>query len=135
MRCNNGTDRAKWDCDRVRDALRAYVREMLAAPNAVLVIDETGFLKKGHKSVGGERSVQWYGWTHRKLPDRRVSHLSEFAWTHMAGSRMISAEKLQEMVEADCGRAGQWNSVLRKRKERWVWMSTKCVPGRDSSVT
>jgi SRSO17 transposase len=41
---------------------------------------------------------------------------------------------LQEMVEA-LGRAGQWNSVLRKRKERWVWMSTKCVPGRDGSVT
>ncbi len=48
-------DRAKWDCDGVRDALRAYVCEMLAAPNAVLVIDETGFLKKGHKSVGVQR--------------------------------------------------------------------------------
>ena len=48
-------DRAKWDCDGLRDALRAYVREMLAAPNAVLVIDETGFLKKGHKSVGVQR--------------------------------------------------------------------------------
>jgi SRSO17 transposase len=48
-------DRAKWDCDGVRDALRSYVREMLAAPNAVLVIDETGFLKKGRKSVGVQR--------------------------------------------------------------------------------
>ncbi len=48
-------DRARWDCDGVRDALRAYVREMLAAPNAVLVIDETGLLKKGHKSVGVQR--------------------------------------------------------------------------------
>jgi SRSO17 transposase len=48
-------DRARWNCDGVRDALHAYVREMLAAPNAVLVIDETGFLKKGHKSVGVQR--------------------------------------------------------------------------------
>src|SRR6266700_7479877 len=48
-------DRAKWDCDGVRNALRAYVHEMLAAPNAVLVIDETGFLKKGLKSVGVQR--------------------------------------------------------------------------------
>jgi SRSO17 transposase len=48
-------DRAKWDCDGVRDALRAYVLETLAAPNAVLVIDETGFLKKGTKSVGVQR--------------------------------------------------------------------------------
>ncbi|GHO61728.1 hypothetical protein KSC_006200 [Ktedonobacter sp. SOSP1-52] len=48
-------DRAKWDCDGVRGVLRAYVCEMLAAPNAVLVVDETGFLKKGYKSVGVQR--------------------------------------------------------------------------------
>jgi SRSO17 transposase len=48
-------DRAKWDCDGVRDALRMYVWETLAEPNAVLAIDETGFLKKGRKSVGVQR--------------------------------------------------------------------------------
>lgn len=48
-------DRAKWDCDEVRDELRAYVVETLATPNAVLVVDETGFLKKGTKSVGVQR--------------------------------------------------------------------------------
>ncbi len=48
-------DRAKWDCDGVRDALHAYVREALSTPDAVLVIDETGFLKKGDKSVGVQR--------------------------------------------------------------------------------
>ncbi len=47
--------RAKWDCDGVRDELRTYVAETLAAPNAVLVIDETGFLKKGTRSVGVQR--------------------------------------------------------------------------------
>jgi SRSO17 transposase len=48
-------DRAKWDCDGVRDALRAFIQKTLASPNAVLVIDETGFLKKGRKSVGVQR--------------------------------------------------------------------------------
>ncbi|WP_236601496.1 IS701 family transposase [Ktedonobacter sp. SOSP1-52] len=48
-------DRAKWDCDGVRDELRTYVVETLAAPKAVLVIDETVFLKKGTKSVGVQR--------------------------------------------------------------------------------
>jgi SRSO17 transposase len=48
-------DRARWDCNGVRDALRAYVMETIAAPNAVVVIDETGFLKKGRKSVGVQR--------------------------------------------------------------------------------
>lgn len=48
-------DRARWDCDGVRDALRVYVWQKLATPNAVVVIDETGFLKKGRKSVGVQR--------------------------------------------------------------------------------
>ena len=46
---------AKWDADEVRDDLRAYVVERLGDPRAVLVIDETGFLKQGTKSVGVKR--------------------------------------------------------------------------------
>jgi len=47
--------RADWDPDAVRDDLRAYVVEQLGDPQAVLVVDETGFLKKGPKSVGVQR--------------------------------------------------------------------------------
>jgi SRSO17 transposase len=47
--------RAVWDADAVRDELRAYVVERLGDPAAVLVVDETGFLKKGTKSVGVHR--------------------------------------------------------------------------------
>jgi SRSO17 transposase len=43
---------ARWDADAVRDDLRAYVLDHLADDQAVLVVDETGFLKKGVKSVG-----------------------------------------------------------------------------------
>jgi SRSO17 transposase len=46
---------ARWDAGEVRDDLREYVVEHLADPEAVLVIDETGFLKKGEKSVGVSR--------------------------------------------------------------------------------
>jgi SRSO17 transposase len=46
---------AKWDADAVRDDLCAYVLEHLSDPRAVLVIDETGFLKQGTKSVGVKR--------------------------------------------------------------------------------
>lgn len=46
---------AKWDAEAVRDDLRAYVLEHLADPAAVLIVDETGFLKKGTKSVGVQR--------------------------------------------------------------------------------
>ena len=48
-------NRAVWDSDEVRDQLQAYVREMIAGPDGMLVIDETGFLKKGKKSVGVQR--------------------------------------------------------------------------------
>jgi len=43
---------AHWDADVVRDDLVNYVVEHLADPQAVLVLDETGFVKKGSKSVG-----------------------------------------------------------------------------------
>lgn len=46
---------ADWDADAVRDDLRAYVVEHLGAPDGVLIVDETGFLKKGTKSVGVQR--------------------------------------------------------------------------------
>lgn len=46
---------AQWDADAVRDDLRAYVVAHLGDPAAVLVIDETGFLKKGTKSAGVAR--------------------------------------------------------------------------------
>jgi SRSO17 transposase len=46
---------AEWDVDAVRDDLRAYVSEQLGDPGGVLVVDETGFLKKGTKSVGVQR--------------------------------------------------------------------------------
>jgi SRSO17 transposase len=47
--------RADWDADAVRDDLLRYVAESLGDPGGVLVVDETGFLKKGTKSVGVAR--------------------------------------------------------------------------------
>ena len=44
-----------WDADQVRDDLQGYVVEHLGDPGGVLVVDETGFLKQGRKSVGVKR--------------------------------------------------------------------------------
>lgn len=47
--------RAGWDADAVRDDLVGYARGHLGHPDGVLVVDETGFLKKGTKSCGVAR--------------------------------------------------------------------------------
>jgi SRSO17 transposase len=46
---------AIWDADGVRDDLRDYVVEHLGDPDGILIVDETGFLKKGTKSCGVAR--------------------------------------------------------------------------------
>ena len=47
--------RGRWDADALRDLVRAYVVEHLADEDAVLVVDETGFLKQGKASCGVAR--------------------------------------------------------------------------------
>jgi SRSO17 transposase len=47
--------RATWDTDALRDDVREYILEHLAGEESVLVVDETGFIKKGDKSVGVKR--------------------------------------------------------------------------------
>lgn len=47
---------AKWDADAVRDDLHAYVVKHLGdEETGILIVDETGFLKKGERSVGVAR--------------------------------------------------------------------------------
>jgi SRSO17 transposase len=47
--------RGRWDADALRDIVRDYALEQLAADEAVLVVDETGFLKQGKASCGVAR--------------------------------------------------------------------------------
>jgi SRSO17 transposase len=47
--------RSQWNEDGLRDAVRAYVIEALGDTDGVLIVDETGFVKKGTSSVGVAR--------------------------------------------------------------------------------
>lgn len=47
--------RSRWSADVLRDEVRGYVVEALGDADGVLVVDETGFLKKGKHSVGVAR--------------------------------------------------------------------------------
>jgi SRSO17 transposase len=57
-----------WDAGAVRDAVRRYVVKNLGGSAAVLVADETGFLKKGRMSAGwpGSTPGQQDGWRTRR---------------------------------------------------------------------
>jgi SRSO17 transposase len=46
---------ADWDADAIRDDVRAYVVEQLGDASAVLIVDDTGFVKKGTDSAGVQR--------------------------------------------------------------------------------
>lgn len=48
-------NRARWEADEVRDDLQRYVAENLGDDDGVLIIDDTGFLKKGTTSAGVQR--------------------------------------------------------------------------------
>ena len=64
-----------WDADQVRDDLQGYVVEHLGDPGGVLVVDETGFLKQGKKSVGVKRQYSGTGGEGGELSDRSIPGL------------------------------------------------------------
>ena len=92
---------ADWDADAVRDDLRAYVVEHLGDREAVLVVDETGFLKKGHEVGRGAAPVQRHGGAHRELPDRRVPGVRE---PHGAGPSSTASCTCPKEWAADAAR-------------------------------
>jgi SRSO17 transposase len=73
--------RAGWDPDAVRDDLRAYVVEALGDPDAVLILDETGFLKKGTRSAGVARQ---YTGTAGRVENAQVGVFLAYASSHGA---------------------------------------------------
>jgi SRSO17 transposase len=62
--------RAKWDADAVRDDLRDYVIDAFGDPRAILVVDETGDVKKGLQSVGVQRQ---YSGTAGRIENSQVA--------------------------------------------------------------
>jgi SRSO17 transposase len=68
--------RADWDADRVRNDLITYAYGHLADPDGVLVVDETGFLKKGTKSAGVQRQ---YSGTAGRIENCQVGVFLAFA--------------------------------------------------------
>jgi SRSO17 transposase len=97
--------RAIWDADALRDDLRPYVVEHLGAPQAVLVVDETGFLKKGQQSAGVARQ---YSGTAGRVENCQIGVFLTYASPegHLLLDRELYLPKEWTNDEARCQRAG-----------------------------
>jgi SRSO17 transposase len=95
--------RMRWDADQVRDDLRAYLVEHLGDPGAVLVLDETGFVKKGSHSVGVQRQ---YSGTAGRIENCQVGVF--LAYAGAKGPALLDrALYLPEVWAKDAGRRAQ----------------------------
>lgn len=91
---------ARWDAGAVRDDLRGYVIEHLGSPDAVLVVDETGDVKKGRASAGVQRQ---YSGTAGRVENCQVAVFLSYAGP--AGHALIDRELyLPRSWTADPGR-------------------------------
>ena len=71
--------RARWDAEAVRDDLCTYLGQHMGDPQAVLVLDETGFLKKGRLSAGVARQ---YSGTAGRIENCQIGVFLAYASRH-----------------------------------------------------
>ena len=86
----------RWDADLVRDDLRQYLVEHLGDGDAVLVVDETGFLKKGDKSAGVQRQ---YSGTAGRIENCQIGVF--LAYASAKGRALLDRELYLPQVWAD----------------------------------
>ncbi len=86
----------RWDADLVRDDLKDYVVEHLGDGGAVVVVDETGFLKKGDKSAGVQRQ---YSGTAGRIENCQIGVF--LAYASAKGRALLDRELYLPQVWAD----------------------------------
>src|SRR6478672_10972168 len=79
--------RADWDVDGVRDDVRDYVVARLGDRSGVLIVDDTGFLKKGTRSAGVQRQ---YSGTAGRVENCQIGVF--LAYASGAGHALIDRE-------------------------------------------
>jgi len=98
--------RANWDADALRDDLREYALEHLAGEESVLVVDETGFIKKGDKSVGVKRQ---YTGTAGKRENCQVGVFLAYA-----------SERGQAFIDRELYLPAEWDEDKERRERAGV---------------
>jgi SRSO17 transposase len=141
-------NRAPWDADAVRDDLQAYVVEHLGDAGAVLVVDETGFLKKGSKSVGVQRQ---YSGTAGRVENCQIGVFLVYATPrgHTYLDRALYLPGRWTDDRARCQAAGVPDTVAFATKPQlaqqllaravdggvpFAWVTADCVYGADPEL-
>jgi SRSO17 transposase len=97
--------RARWDADAVRDDVRGYVVEAFGDDGAILVVDETGDVKKGEQSVGVQRQ---YTGTAGRIENAQVAVFLTYAAArgHALIDRALYLPRSWTTDPGRCARAG-----------------------------
>ena len=98
--------RAEWDADEVPNVLPDYVNQHLGQEAAVLVVDETAFLKKGDKSVGVQRQ---YSGTAGRIENCQLGVFLAYA-----------SSKGRTFIDRELYLPKQWAESAERRKEAAV---------------
>src|ERR671916_48884 len=140
--------RVRWDADAARDDLRAYVVERLGDPDAVLVLDETGFLKKGDRSAGVQRQ---YSGTAGRIENCQVGVFLGYPGRHGRAliDRALYLPKTWTTDAARCAAAGIPEDVILATKPKlglamldralaagvhFAWVAGDSVYGADPRI-
>jgi SRSO17 transposase len=97
--------RARWDAEAVRDDVRGDVLESLGDPQGVIVIDETGFRKKGRHAAGVARQ---YSGTAGRVEHGQIGVFLAYASArgHALLDRALSLPKEWMQNRERCAQAG-----------------------------
>ena len=109
--------RYRWDEDGVRDDLREYVVEHLGDEQAVLVVDELGFLKQGKKSVGVQRQ---YSKTAGKVENCQIGLFLAYV-----------SNRSQTFLDRELYLSDDWLWDLERMRETGVPQEIQFLPHRD----
>lgn len=115
--CASLLGRSSWPADALRDKLRDYVVDALGDPSGVLMVDETGFLKKGTHSVGVGRQ---YSGTAGRIENCQIGVFACYA------SRWGQA--IETTGSFTCPRTGQ--RILSAARVRMYQTRSRFAPSR-----
>jgi len=119
--CASLLGRSSWSADALRDHVRDYAVDALGDPAGVLVVDETGFLKKGTHSVGVARQ---YSGTAGRIENCQIGVFACYA------SRWGQA--IETTGSFTCPRPGQ--RILSAARVRMYQTTSPFAPSRRSRV-